>query len=176
MAQSPSPNIKERVKVQIKPSSDATESMELDYRLMIPGNFTHSEPGTHKDGDGSLKQRRIREIKNKRDFKSVLEDLNPQLKLMVPNKMSEEEGAEMEVDLTFKDMKDFHPDEIAQQVEPLQKLLEARERLKQVKMQVLRDAKLKKALEGVLKEGGGSIDSLMEKLGPTNEEENKKEE
>lgn len=173
MAQSPSPKIKERVKVQILPSSDARESVELDYRFMVAGNFTHSEPGSHKDGDGTLKQRRVREIKNKRDFKSVFEDLNPKLKLMVPNKLSEEEGAEMELNLDFKDMKDFHPDEVAQQVEPLKQLLDARERLKQLKMQVLRDTKLRKAIEGVMKEGSGSLDDLLTKLAPPENEEKK---
>jgi type VI secretion system protein ImpB len=170
MAQSPLPKIKERVKVQILPSSDAKESVELDYRFMVAGNFTRSEAGSHKDGDGSLKQRRIREIRNKRDFKSVLEDLNPKLKLMVPNKLSGEEGSEIEVNLDFKEMKDFHPDDIAQQVEPLKKLLEARERLKQLKIQVLRDTKLRKAIEGVMKEGTGSLENLLGKLVPPENE------
>lgn len=78
----------------------------------------------------------------------------------------------MDVELDFKDMKDFHPDEIVKKVEPLQQLLEARERLKQLKLAVLKDVNLKKAIEGVLKEGGGSIDDLMSKLG-TAEEKNK---
>jgi type VI secretion system protein ImpB len=77
--------------------------------------------------------------------------------------------------MDFKSMKDFHPDEIAKNVEPLQKLLEARESLKQLKMQVLRDVKLRKALEGVLKEGSGSIDSLMSKLSSVEEKKEKKE-
>jgi type VI secretion system protein ImpB len=136
---------------------------------MVTGNFSKSDPGEHKDGDGTLKSRRIREIKNKKDFKSTMEDLNPKLKLMVPNKLSEEEGSEIEVNMDFKNIKDFHPDEIAKNVEPLQKLLEARESLKQLKMSVLRDAKLRKAIEGVLKDGEGSIDDLMSKLGTTDE-------
>ena len=164
MAQPPKPKIKERVSVQILPSTDAKESVELDYRLMVTGNYSRSEPGAHKDGDGTLKSRRIREIKNKKDFKSVMEDLNPNLKIMVPNKFSEEKDAEIEVDMDFKSMKDFHPDEIAKNVEPLQKLLEARENLKQLKMQVLRDVKLRKAIEGVLQDGSGSIDDVMSKL------------
>ncbi len=169
MAQTPTPKIKERVKVQILPSTDAKESVELDYRLLVTGDYSHSETGAHKDGDGTLKTRRIREIRNKKDFKSVMEDLNPKLKLMVPNKLSEEKGAEMEVDLDIKSMKDFHPDEIARNVPALQKLLQARENLKQLKMQVLRDVKLRKAIEGVLQEGGGSIDDLMGKLASAEE-------
>jgi len=173
MAQQPKPKINQRVKVQILPSSDAQEEVELDYRMLIPGNFTHSEPGMHKDGDGSFKERRIREIKSKRDFKTALEDLNPKLKLMVPNKLTDDDS-ELEVNLDIKDMKDFHPDEISKQVDPLQKLMSAREKLKQMKMQVLKDSKLRKALEEVLSEGSGSIDDLMGKLAPS--EDSKEEE
>lgn len=173
MAQQPKPKINQRVKVQILPSSDAQEEVELDYRMLIPGNFTHSEPGMHKDGDGSFKERRIREIKSKRDFKTALEDLNPKLKLMVPNKLTDDES-ELEVNLDIKDVKDFHPDEISKQVEPLQQLMNAREKLKQMKMQVLKDSKLRKALEEVLSEGSGSIDDLMGKLAPS--EDSKEEE
>jgi type VI secretion system protein ImpB len=169
MAQQSTPKIKERVKVQILPSTDAKQSVELDYRLMVTGDYSRSEAGAHKDGDGTLKARRVREIKNKKDFKAIMEDLNPKVKMMVPNKLSEEKGSELEVEMDFKSMKDFHPDEIAKKVQPLQKLLEARENLKQLKMQVLRDVKLRKAIENVLQEGGGSIDDLMGKLAPTEE-------
>ena len=176
MAKIPTPKIKERVKVQILPSTDAKEEVELDYRLFITGNYSHSEPGAHKDGDGTLKERRVREIKNKRDFKTVLEDINPQLKLMVPNKLSDEKDAEMEINLDIKHIKDFHPDEIAKQVEPLQKMLDARNKLKQLKMQVLRDVKLRKALEGVLQGGGSDIDDLVSKLAPAEEKPDKEKE
>ena len=165
MARMTAPKIAQRVKVSILPSSDAKESVELDYRFLIPGNFSKSEPGSL----GSLKDRRIRTISRKGDFQKVLKDINPKLKLSVANKLSDDPEAKMEVDLDFQDIKDFHPDEIVKKVEPLQKLLEARERLKQLKLTVLKDANLKKALEGVLKDGESSIDDLMNKLGASQE-------
>jgi len=161
MARPTSPKIAQRVKVAILPSSDAKESVELDYRMLVTGNFSKSEPGSQ----GMLKDRRLRTIGKKGDFQKVLKDFNPKLKLTVPNKLSDDKEAQMEIDLDFQDIKDFNPDEIVKKVEPLKKLLEARERLKQLKLAVLKDANLKKALEGVLKDGGGSIDDLMSKLG-----------
>ena len=161
MARPVAPKIAQRVKVAILPSSDAKESVELDYRLLIPGNFSKSEPGSQPQ----VKDRRLRVIGNKGDYKKVLKDINPKLKLSVPNKLSDDPNAQMEVNLDFQDIKDFHPDEIVKKVEPLKKLLEARERLKELKLAVLKDANLKKALEGVLKDGGASIDSLIAKLG-----------
>jgi type VI secretion system protein ImpB len=161
MARLITPKIAQRVKVSILPSSDAKESVELDYRLLIPGNFSKSESGSL----GMIKDRRLRTISRKGDFQKVLQDINPRLNLTVSNKLSEDPEAKMEVKLDFKDMKDFHPDEIVKKVEPLKQLLEARERLKQLKLAVLKDVNLKKALEGVLKDGSGSIDDLLSKLG-----------
>jgi len=163
MARPTAPKIAQRVNVSILPSSDAKESVELDYRLLIPGNFSKSEPGSQ----GMVKDRRLRTIGKKGDFQKVLKDINPKLKLTVSNKLSDDPEAQMEVNLNFQDMKDFHPDEIVKRVEPLKQLLEARERLKQLKIAVLKDANLKKALEGVLKDGSGSIDDLLSKLGST---------
>ncbi len=161
MARPTTPKIAQRVKVSILPSSDAKESVELDYRLLIPGNFSKSEPGSL----GMLKDRRLRTIGKKGDFQKVLKDTNPKLKLTVPNKLSDDPEAQMEVDLDFQDIKDFHPDEIVKKVEPLKQLLDARARLKQLKIAVLKDVNLKKALEGVLKDGSGSIEDLLSKLG-----------
>jgi type VI secretion system protein ImpB len=161
MARPVAPKIAQRVKVAILPSSDAKESVELDYRMLITGNFSKSEPGSQP----SVKDRRLRTIGNKGDYKRILKDVNPKLKMTVANKLSDDPEAKMEVNLDFQDIKDFHPDEIVKKVEPLQKLLEARERLKELKLAVLKDANLKKALEGVLKDGGASIDDLMSKLG-----------
>jgi len=169
MARPTAPKIAQRVKVSILPSSDAKESVELDYRLLIPGNFSKSEPGSL----GMLKDRRLRTIGKKGDFQKVLKDTNPKLKLTVPNKLSDDPEAQMEVDLDFQDIKDFHPDEIVKKVEPLKQLLEARDRLKQLKIAVLKDANLKKALEGVLKDGSGSIEDLLSKLGATEVKEGK---
>ena len=161
MARTTAPKIAQRVKVSILPSSDAKESVELDYRMMIPGNFSRSETGSQ----GMLKDRRLRTIGSKGDFQKVLKDINPKLKLTVTNKLSDDPEAKMEVNLDIKDMKDFHPDEIVKKVEPLKQLLDARERLKQLKIAVLKDANLKKAIEGVLKDGSGSIEDLLAKLG-----------
>jgi len=162
MAKPVVPKIGTRVKVSILPSSDAKESVELDYRLLMLGNYSRSEPGTQAD----LKDREIHTIARKGDFEKVLKSFNPKLKLTVPNRLSPDTQSEMEVDLDFKEMKDFHPDQIVNQIEPLKELLDAREKLKQLKLQVLKDVKFRKAIEAVLNEGNKSVDTLMSKLSP----------
>ena len=73
MARPTTPKISQRVKVSILPSSDAKESVELDYRFLIPGNFSKSEPGSL----GAVRDRRLRVINNKGDYKRALKDINP---------------------------------------------------------------------------------------------------
>lgn len=163
MAKLPTPKIGTRVKVSILPSSDAKESVELDYRMMIPGDFSKKQPGQK----GRLKDRRVFEIKKKGDFKTVLQNINPQLKMVVPNRLADDPEAKMEVKLDIKDMKDFHPDEICKSVEPLKQLVQARERLKKLRQDVLQNQGLKEAIDGVLQGGSGSIESLLAKLEST---------
>ncbi len=167
----PKPTIKQRVKVAILPSDDAQEDIELDYRVMVTGDYSKTKPGQHKDGK-TLQERKVRTISNKRSFGNVLRELNPQVKLSVPNKLSGREDEALNVELEFKTMKDFHPDQIAQKVEPLKKLLEARERLLQFKAGVRSNPDLKDAVESALKSTnkGEIIDSLMDRFAPAEEE------
>src|SRR5262249_24169860 len=62
------------------------------------------------------------------NFDQVLFGMKPRLVLRVPNKLSEE-GGSMSVELKFEGLSDFHPDNLAQQVEPLRKLVELRQNL-----------------------------------------------
>jgi type VI secretion system protein ImpB len=47
----------------------------------------------------------------------------------VPSVLSEDEGKNLSIDITFDKMEDFSPEAIASKVEPLRKLLEARTQL-----------------------------------------------
>ena len=167
------PTIKQRVKVSILPSSNAQEDIELDYRILLTGDYSKSAPGEHKDGP-QLMDRRLRTISNKKGFQSVMKELKPTLKMKnIKDQISGEDDRSLEAfELSFETMKDFHPDQIAQKVPALRKLLEQRERLKQFKMDVRSSPELKKTLEKVLQseEGkGDKLDSLISKLAPEDE-------
>ena len=149
---------KERVNIVYKPATgDAKEEVELPLKTLVVGDFTL------KDDDTPVEDRKTINV-DKDNFDDVLKAQDVGLNTTVKSTMSDDPDAQLTLDLDFKSMKDFHPDEIAKNVEPLQKLLEARENLKQLKMQVLRDVKLRKAIEGVLQDGSGSIDDVMSKL------------
>lgn len=171
------PSIKQRVTVSILPSSTAQEEVELDYRVLVTGDYSKSKMGKHKDGK-RLKDRKVKVISNKGGFGKVMRDLNPQLKVFVDDKISGEKDKQIPIDMSFKSMKDFHPDQIAENVPALKKLLEARERLNNLKLAVANDPEKVDILNEFLtnKEYPKGVDELMNKLGPTEETESSKEE
>ena len=150
-----------RVSISIKPSSDAKESVELENGQIILGDFSKKNPADK----GDLKSRPLHVIKSQRDFKTTLQKINPKLTLVVANRLADDPKAKMDVELNFSDMKDFHPDEIVKKVKPLQELMAARERLKKLKMVMLKDPALAKTIGNVLNSGGDPREMLFSKLG-----------
>ena len=62
-----------------------------------------------------------------------------------------EEGGRMSVDLTFNSMEDFRPEQVVQQVDPLRKLVAARERLTDLRNKISNSERLEDLLDEVLK-------------------------
>jgi type VI secretion system protein ImpB len=61
------------------------------------------------------------------NFGDRLKSMKPRVAFTVPNTLTGE--GNMAVDMTFESLDDFSPDAVARKVEPLRKLLEAREQL-----------------------------------------------
>jgi type VI secretion system protein ImpB len=76
-----------------------------------------------------LKERKFTEI-DRDNFNDVLAACSPRLTMGVPNRLTPE-GADsnLNVELKFRHMDDFSPLSVLLQIEPLQKLFEARQRL-----------------------------------------------
>lgn len=96
------------------------EAMELPLRLLVLGNFTPNAP---PPSDWASASPPISVDKN--SFPSVMQQLQPQLSLDVPNRLSGS-PQELTVDLSFPDMNAFRPEGIVQQVDGLASLLEIR--------------------------------------------------
>ncbi|MBX6316385.1 MAG: type VI secretion system contractile sheath small subunit [Isosphaeraceae bacterium] len=74
-----------------------------------------------------LKDRKFVEI-DRDNFDRVLAGMRPRLAFQVDNTL-QGDGTKLNVELRFNSMEDFEPERVVQQVEPLRKLLQARERL-----------------------------------------------
>jgi len=104
---------------------DAIEIKELPFVMGVLGDFT----GQPTEPLARLKDRKFIEV-NPDNFDLVMESMKPHLAFSVENKLSEDPDAgNIKVDLHFKNMDDFAPENVARQVRPLRELLELRTRL-----------------------------------------------
>jgi type VI secretion system protein ImpB len=95
-----------------------------------------------------LKDRKFVEI-DRDNFNNVLAAMKPRVAFKVDNKLTEED-TKLAVDLRFKSLDDFHPEQVARQVEPLRKLVEARERLSDLLNKLDGNDKLDELLQQVI--------------------------
>lgn len=114
---------KERINIKYVPSTgDQQSEMELPLKLLVLGDFKgHPE-------DSQLEERKTVQV-DKSNFESVMKEASLSISATVDNKLTDEDGAELSVDLKFDSLKDFSPDSIGEQVPEIQKLIELREAL-----------------------------------------------
>ncbi|BFM08563.1 type VI secretion system contractile sheath small subunit [Halioxenophilus aromaticivorans] len=122
----------------------AVHKKELPFVVGVMGDFSGDPTSDLKP----LRDRRFVQI-DKDNFDDVLKSMTPGLKLSVNNTLSEEEST-MAVDLKFESMADFEPEAIVNQVEPLKKLMEARNKLRDLSTKADRSDDLEDIIEKVL--------------------------
>src|SRR6266851_147494 len=121
---------------------DAIELKELPFVIGVLGDFT----GQPEQPLPKLKERKFVEV-NPDNFDTVLEGMKPHLSLSVENKLSEDpDAANLKVDLRFKSMDDFEPENVARQVKPLKELLDLRTRLSDLRGSLQGNDKLEELL------------------------------
>jgi type VI secretion system protein ImpB len=77
--------------------------------------------------------------------------MKPHLAFTVANRLSEgDDAGKIGVDLKFESMDDFSPERIAQQVDPLAKLLELRQQLADLRGSLQGNDKLEEILQSTL--------------------------
>jgi len=122
----------------------AVVQMELPFVVGVVGDFSGNPTQPLK----SLKERKFVQI-DRDNFNEVLERFTPGLNLKVDNSLKGD-GSQMAVDLKFSSIEDFDPGRVVDQVEPLRKLLETRNKLRDLMTKVDRSEELEGLLEQVL--------------------------
>jgi type VI secretion system protein ImpB len=139
---------------------DAIELKELPFVMGVLGDFT----GQPTEPLPRLRERKFVEV-NPDNFDSVLEGMKPHLSFAVENKLSEDPNApQLKVDLHFKSLDDFEPENVARQVGPLKELLDLRTKLSDLRGSLQGNDKL----ESVLLDAVGDqnkLDKLKKELG-----------
>jgi type VI secretion system protein ImpB len=127
---------------------------ELPFVVGVIGDFS----GDPTEPLKPLKDRKFIQI-DRDNFNDVMARMTPGVKMKVDNTLADD-GSQLSVDLAFKSMQDFEPGRIVQQVEPLRKLMETRNQLRDL----LSKADRSEELEGILEKVLQSTDELA-KLG-----------
>ncbi len=104
----------------------ATVVKELPFVVGVVSDLS----GNPEKSLGKLKDRKFVEI-DRDNFDDVLKSMKPRLAFRVDNKL-QDDGSEMSVELNFQKLADFNPENVVKQVQPLNDLLEVRNKLKDV--------------------------------------------
>jgi len=122
----------------------AIELKELPFVVGVLGDFA----GKSEEPLPALKNRKFVEV-DPDNFNQVLAGMKPRLAFTLDNKL-QDDGSKLGVELKFKNIEDFEPDNVVQQVEPLRKLVEARKKLSDLRSKMDGNEKLESMLEDIL--------------------------
>ena len=128
---------------------NAVEKKEIPFVVGVMSDLS----GTSQAPRLKVKDRKFVEIDHD-NFGDVLASIKPEVTCLVDNKLSGE--GKLKVQINFASMDDFRPERIVEQVEPMRKLLRARERLNDL----LGKLEGNDELNAILKTVGGDPGSL----------------
>lgn len=103
----------------------AIEKKQLPYIVGLMADLS----GQPSEPLPKVKDRKFIEI-DRDNFDDVLAAAAPRLAIRVPSKLKPDANEMLNVELKFRSMDDFGPVAVVQQIEPLRKLFEARNRLR----------------------------------------------
>ncbi len=147
---------------------DAIEKKELPFVLGVMGNFM----GQPAADVAPFKERRFVDV-NPDNFDEVLSSMRPHLAFNVENKLSDDPNAgQLKVDLNFRSLEDFEPEQVARQVKPLRELLELRTKLNDLRGTLQTNEKLDEVLMEAVS-NTEKLDKLRGEMGMKGEGESK---
>ncbi|MBK7992304.1 MAG: type VI secretion system contractile sheath small subunit [Blastocatellia bacterium] len=122
----------------------AIEMKELPFVIGVLGDFS----GKPAQALPKLKDRKFVEI-DRDNFNQVMSGMKPRVAFSVENKLTDDDS-KMNVELNFREMEDFSPDKVVQQVAPLKKMIEARRKLSDLLSQMDGNDKLGELLQDIV--------------------------
>mgnify|MGYP001826781214 CR=1 FL=1 len=125
-------------------TNGAVQEKEIPFVMGVMGDYS----GDNTENKKALKDRKFSQV-DRDNFNEVMSNISPQLNLKVDNTL-EGDDSEMSVELDFKNMDDFEPQNIVEKVDPLKKLMETRNKLRDLLTKADRSDELETLLEEVL--------------------------
>jgi type VI secretion system protein ImpB len=122
---------------------------ELPFIVGVLADLTgHPDPDGEPLPDLKSEKRKFVEI-NRDSFDKVMAAITPRLALRVQNEL-QKDNTKIGVELNFRNIEDFEPANVVRQVEPLRKLLEARQQLAELKTKVVNNDRLEGLLQRII--------------------------
>jgi type VI secretion system protein ImpB len=125
-------------------TNGAMQKIELPFVVGVLADLS-AQP---KEAQRPLKERKFVNI-DRDNFNDVMSRAAPRLAMKVANKLTDTD-TKIAVELNFKNIDDFEPAQVAQQVAPLKELLDMRQRLTQLLSKMEGNDKLEQLLGDVL--------------------------
>ncbi len=138
----------------------AMETRELPFVVGVLGDFSGSPTEPLKP----LQERKFIQI-DRDNFNEVMTRMTPGVNLRVENTL-QGDGSELALQMKFGSIEDFDPANVVKQVEPLRKLLETRNKLRDLMTKIDVSPELEKLLEDVM-ENTDNLKKLSDELGKT---------
>jgi len=126
-------------------TNGAMQKTELPFVIGVMADLS----GQPKEALRPLKDRKFTNI-DRDNFNDVMEKSAPRVAMKVDNKLTGEGDSKLAVELNFKNMDDFEPVRVAEQIAPLKELLDMRQRLTQLMSKMEGNDKLEALLSDVL--------------------------
>jgi len=139
-------------------TEDATVVKKLPFVVGVLGDFS----GDPTEPLKPLKDRKFVQI-DRDNFNDVMKRMTPGLNFRVENTIKGDES-EIAVNLKFESIDDFEPVKIVEQIEPLKKLLDTRNQLRDLLTKADRSENLETLLENIL-QNTDELKKLSDELG-----------
>ena len=120
------------------------KKVELPLKLLVAGDFSNGQE------ERPLSERVKTDI-NKNNFNDVLAKFSPVVNLSVKNTLADDDRKD-DINLTFKNIRDFEPEQVARNIPQLRVLLAMRNLLRDLKSNLLDNAAFRRELETILKD------------------------
>ena len=128
---------------------DAQITKELPFVVGVLADLAgHPDPDQAPLPDLKDEKRKFVEI-NRDNFDRVMTGIKPRLAMKVDNRI-EKDNTKVGVELKFRTLEDFEPVNVVNQVEPLRKLLEARQRLSELKSKITTNDRFDALLQRII--------------------------
>ena len=136
-----------RVMIDYKVETEGAEPLlELPFVVGVMADLS----GQPKEANKPLKQRRFVPI-DRDNFNDVMARTAPRVAFRAANKVGSDPNEMLNVDLTFKNIQDFDPARVAEQVPVLNELLQMRRKLTELLSKMEGNDKLEALLTEVIK-------------------------